>query len=72
MNKTMISEKLRICAMSDLHGTLPFTNNFEQSDITILCGDTVPLNYQRSDELTEDWFATEFHCRFRVWRTIAE
>ena len=62
MNKTMLNEKLRICAMSDLHGTLPFANNYnlEQSDITIICGDTVPLDYQRSDELTEDWFANEF------------
>lgn len=59
MNKTIL-KKLRICAISDLHGQLPFAHTFETTDITVICGDTVPLNYQRSDELTEYWFSHEF------------
>lgn len=49
-----------ICAMSDLHGQLPNTNTLTPCNIVVICGDTVPLDYQRSTELTEDWFATEF------------
>ena len=51
---------LRIAAMSDLHGNLPLNTDLDQIDVIVLCGDTVPLNYQRSNELTEEWFQYEF------------
>lgn len=60
MNKTMLNKKLRICAMSDLHGQLPNPNTITPCNAVFICGDIVPLMYQRYNELSEEWFKTEF------------
>jgi Icc-related predicted phosphoesterase len=52
--------KLKICAMSDLHGTLPFTEEIGKVDVVVLCGDTVPMAYQRSGKLSNLWLRDEF------------
>lgn len=51
---------IKICALSDIHGKLPNPTSMDPVDIVVICGDTVPLEYQRSNELTEDRFSTEF------------
>lgn len=56
----MIKKRITIAAMSDLHGQLPNPSEIDEVDVVVLCGDTVCLEYQRSDELSEDWFANEF------------
>lgn len=51
---------LNIAALSDLHGQLPDPKEVDPVDVIVLCGDTVNLEYQRSNELSEDWFSHEF------------
>lgn len=48
---------IKLCGISDLHGTLP---KIEECDVLIICGDIVPLEYQRYNKLSEDWFRDEF------------
>ena len=51
---------IKICALSDIHGKPPNPTSIDPVDVVVICGDTVPLEYQRSNELTEEWFGTEF------------
>ncbi len=44
--------------MSDLHGELPYAK--EASEITLICGDIVPLSIQRSISESKLWLKTEF------------
>lgn len=55
-----MKKRLTIAAMSDLHGQLPNPSEIDPVDVIVLCGDTINLEYQRSNELSEDWFAHEF------------
>lgn len=48
---------IKICAISDLHGALP---EIGQCDVVFICGDTFPLNVQRSAEKSQKWFLNEF------------
>ena len=56
----MSDSKLRICALSDLHGHLPDPNSLNGVDVLVLCGDIVHLEYQRSESLSLDWYSHEF------------
>ena len=47
----------KITAISDLHGDLP---KIDSCDILLICGDTVPLNCQRSGQETRKWLKQEF------------
>lgn len=49
---------MKIAAISDMHGILDF--DIEKSDILLICGDIVPLYYQRNDEMSRTWFVDEF------------
>ena len=52
--------KLKISAISDLHGNLPSPDFFEEGDVLCICGDVVPLDIQRNDVQCIAWFAGEF------------
>ena len=49
---------MRVCALSDLHGTLPI---IEPCELVIIAGDIVPLAIQRNYIKSEDWFYTTFN-----------
>ena len=49
---------MKICVMSDFHGELPYAK--ESSEITLICGDIVPLSIQRSVSKSKLWLKTEF------------
>lgn len=49
---------MRICVMSDLHGELP--NAHKSAEITLICGDIVPLRMQRNTPQSKKWLETEF------------
>ena len=51
--------------MSDLHGELPYAK--ESSEITLICGDIVPLSIQRSISESKLWLKTEFAYWARNW-----
>lgn len=47
--------------MSDMHGIIEAYNQpLIPADILCICGDIVPLQYQRDIELSDDWFNNEF------------
>ena len=46
--------------MSDLHGLLPLSYELKNVDVIVLCGDVVPLEYQRSSKLTKTWLQYDF------------
>lgn len=48
---------MKLCAVSDLHGTLPI---IEPCELVIIAGDIVPLDIQRNYIKSEDWFYTTF------------
>jgi len=50
--------KLKIVAISDLHGELP--EIIMPADIMLLVGDIVPLNIQFNKAKSKKWFETEF------------
>ena len=50
--------KLKIVAISDLHGILP--EIIESADIMIIAGDIVPLNIQRDKPESKYWFEHDF------------
>ena len=56
---------MKICVMSDLHGELPDAK--ESSEITLICGDIVPLSIQRSISESKLWLKTEFAYWARNW-----
>ena len=49
---------MRICVMSDLHGYLPPAHN--SAEITLICGDILPLNIQSNINKSKQWLKTEF------------
>ena len=49
---------MKICAFSDTHGQYNF--KVEPCDIVLICGDIVPLEIQRNDGMSEEWFKTFF------------
>ena len=51
---------MKICAMSDLHGDLP---EIKSCDLVLICGDSVPLDYQASSNKTKKWY----NGLFRGW-----
>lgn len=55
MNKI---EKLKILAISDLHGHLPIFDN--SSEIMIIAGDIMPLEIQFNKELSKYWLENNF------------
>ena len=53
-----MDRKIKVCAFSDMHGRMDF--KIEPVDIVLICGDIVPLYYQRSDSLSCQWLEEEF------------
>lgn len=49
---------MKIVAISDLHGYLP--KDLPDGDVLCICGDTVPLEYQRDTIASVAWFDLEF------------
>lgn len=49
---------MKICGISDMHGKLKI--NIEPCDIVMICGDIVPLNIQKYDSQSEEWFGDKF------------
>lgn len=49
---------MKICVISDLHGELPDAK--ESSEITLICGDIIPLSIQRSISESKLWLKTKF------------
>jgi len=49
---------MKICVMSDLHGELPDAH--DTAEITLICGDIVPLRIQRNIPQSKKWLETEF------------
>ena len=49
---------MRICVMSDLHGELPEAH--DTAELTLICGDIVPLRMQRNMPQCRKWLETEF------------
>lgn len=48
---------IKICAISDLHGHLP---KLKPCELVLICGDSVPLEYQASSKKTKKWYDTTF------------
>lgn len=48
---------MKITAISDIHGWLP---EIPESDILLICGDIVPLPYQRNNDKSALWFENTF------------
>lgn len=48
---------IKICAMSDLHGSLI---KGDLCDLTLICGDIIPLEIQRSRRETYNWYKNTF------------
>lgn len=51
---------MKVVGVSDLHGYLPGKSRMPAGDILCICGDTVPLDYQRSDVKSLAWFLQDF------------
>ena len=50
--------KLKICAISDLHGILPLIE--ESADVLLIAGDVIPLSIQFNKLKSHEWFITVF------------
>ena len=48
---------MKICTVSDLHGYLP---ELKPCELVLICGDSVPLEYQASSKKTKKWYDTTF------------
>lgn len=48
---------MRVCAISDLHGYLPY---IEPCDLLLICGDIMPLNIQTNMPNSEKWLEEFF------------
>lgn len=53
-----MKNKLKIIALSDLHGLLPEIT--QSADIAIIAGDIIPLELQKNLEHSKWWFENEF------------
>lgn len=51
---------MKVCAISDIHGRLEEPSNMPSADVLCICGDIVPLDYQRDYEASIAWFCLEF------------
>lgn len=56
---------MKICVMSDLHGQLP--DAYDKAEITLICGDIVPLRMQRNIPQSKKWLETEFAYWAKNW-----
>jgi Icc-related predicted phosphoesterase len=54
----MSNEKIKVVAMSDLHGHLP--KNVPQCDVVCIAGDIIPLDVQRSLVRSISWLLLDF------------
>lgn len=52
---------MKVVAVSDLHGYLPKVSDMPDGDILCICGDIVPLDYQRDIVMSVAWFTLEFN-----------
>ena len=52
--------KIKISAISDLHGNLPSVDFFTPGDVLCIAGDIVPLDIQKNDVKSIAWFCSEF------------
>lgn len=48
---------MKVCAISDLHGTLPIIG---ECDVVFICGDLFPLEYDTAYKKCYNWFNSEF------------
>ena len=52
---------MKICALSDLHGTLFSTEDyFEPCELVCICGDISPLSIQATSRKMRRWLVDEF------------
>lgn len=51
---------MKICGLSDIHGTLLPLDWFEPCELVCICGDISPLNIQANDKLMRRWLLKEF------------
>lgn len=55
----MSKEKIKIIALSDIHGNLPVIE--QECDVVCICGDIVPLNIQKDTYASIAWIASAFN-----------
>lgn len=48
---------MKICAISDIHGNLV---KIEKCELLLICGDSIPLDFQRSNALSASWYSEDF------------
>ena len=51
---------MKLCAMSDLHGSLIPTSEFRPCEVIFICGDISPLNIQGNHRRMRKWLVDEF------------
>lgn len=51
---------MKIMAMSDMHGQLPYSKGLEAVDVICICGDIVPLDIQKNFRKSTEWLKTVF------------
>ena len=56
----MSIEKIKVVAMSDMHGSLPKAKDFPKCDVVCIAGDICPLDVQRDLVESISWFLLEF------------
>lgn len=56
---------MKVCVMSDLHGYLPVAH--DAAEITLICGDIVPLNIQSNMDKSREWLKTRFTYWANNW-----
>ena len=52
--------KIKVSAISDLHGNLLDPSAFDEGDVLCICGDIVPLDLQRDMVKSIAWFCMKF------------
>lgn len=51
---------MKVCCLSDLHGTLLQVEEFEPCELVCICGDIVPLNIQGNYQKSMQWLKDNF------------